>query len=54
MVTVIGLAVGLLLLSAANVLIHRGESPGDWLRALPLFHAAMLVYVASMIADYFV
>lgn len=23
-------------------------------RALPLFHVAMLVYVASMIADYFV
>ena len=54
LVAVIGFAVGLLLLSAANVLIYRSESPGDWLRALPLFHAAMLVYVASMIADYFV
>ncbi len=54
LVAVVGLAVGLLLLSAANLLIHRSESPGDWLRALPLFHVAMLVYVASMIADYFI
>jgi hypothetical protein len=53
-VAVIGLAVGLLLLSAANLLIHRGESPGDMLMALPFFHAAMLVYVASMIADFFI
>lgn len=54
LVAVVGLAVGLLLLAAANLLIHRGTSQGDWLRALPLFHVAMLVYVTSMIADYFV
>ena len=29
----------------------RGSS---WQRALPFFHAAMLVYVASMIVDCFV
>jgi hypothetical protein len=43
-----------LLLSAANLLIHRGESQREWMRELPLFHAAMLVYVASMIADFFI
>jgi hypothetical protein len=53
-VAVIGFAVGLLLLSAANLLIHRGESQREWMRELPLFHAAMLVYVASMIADFFI
>jgi 4-hydroxybenzoate polyprenyltransferase len=51
---IVGLGVGLLLLAAANLLIHRGESQGDWLRALPLFHVAMLVYVVSIIVDYFV
>ena len=53
-VAVIGFAVGLLLLSAANLLIHWGESQSEWLRALPLFHAAMLVYMASLIADFFI
>jgi len=53
-VAVVGLGVGLLLLFAANLLIHRGGSQVEWLRALPLFHVAMLVYVVSMIADYFV
>jgi 4-hydroxybenzoate polyprenyltransferase len=49
-----GIIVGLLLLLTANVLILRGKEPSDWLRALPLFHAAMLAYVASMIADFFI
>jgi len=43
-----------LLLSAANLLIHRGESQREWMRELPFFHVAMLVYVASMIADFFI
>ena len=53
-VAVAGLGVGLLLLLAANTRIHRGETQGEWLKALPFFHAAMLVYVASMIADFYV
>ncbi len=53
-VAVAGLGVGLFLLLAANLLIHRGETQDEWLRALPLFHVAVLVYVVSMIADFFV
>jgi 4-hydroxybenzoate polyprenyltransferase len=49
-----GIIAGLLLLLMANVLILRGKTPADWLRALPLFHMAMLAYVASMILDFFI
>lgn len=53
-VAVAGLGAGLLLLLAANLRIHRGTSQAEYLGALPLFHGAMLVYVVSMIADFFV
>ncbi len=49
-----GITVGLLLLIGANVLVLRGKNPKDWLKALPLFHIAMLAYVVSMIVDYFI
>ena len=49
-----GIVIGLLLLLTANALILRGKEPTDWLRALPLFHVAMLAYVVSMIADFFI
>jgi 4-hydroxybenzoate polyprenyltransferase len=49
-----GILAGLLILTVANILIRRGETPSDWMKALPLFHMTMLVYVASMIADYFI
>lgn len=47
-------AAGLVLLLAANALILRGRDSTGWLKALPLFHVTMLIYVASMIADYFI
>ena len=47
-----GIAVGAMLLLIANFLILRGESPGEWLKALPLFHLTMLTYVVSIILDY--
>ena len=49
-----GIMVGIALLLAANVIILRGKNSTAWLRALPLFHVAMLVYTVSMIADYFI
>ena len=51
-IATIGIMVGVLLLLGANLLIQRGRTPEDWLKALPLFHLSMLVYVASMIIDY--
>lgn len=49
-----GIIAGLLLLLGANIMILRGKNPADWLKALPLFHFAMLVYVVFMIVDYFI
>jgi 4-hydroxybenzoate polyprenyltransferase len=49
-----GIMAGIALLLAANVIILRGKNSAAWLRALPLFHVAMLVYTVSMIADYFI
>ena len=51
-IATIGIMVGVLLLLGANLLIQRGRTPEDWLKALPLFHLSMLFYVASMIIDY--
>ena len=49
-----GIMAGLLVLTLANIMIRRGETPSDWMKALPLFHMTMLVYIVSMIADYFI
>ena len=46
-----GIAIGALLLLIANFLILRGESPSEWVKALPLFHLTMLTYVVSIILD---
>lgn len=54
LITIYGITAGLLLLLGANILILRGENSADWLKALPLFHIAMLVYIVSMIIDYFI
>lgn len=45
---------GLALLSIVNVLISRSSDSAGWIRVLPLFHVTMLIYVASMVADYFI
>jgi len=47
-------AAGLVLLLAANALILRGRDSTGWLKALPMIHVTMLIYVASMIANYFI
>jgi len=49
-----GIMAGIALLLVANVIILRGKSSKAWLKALPLFHMAMLTYTVSMIADYFI
>ncbi len=45
--------IGSLILLVVNLLIQRGETPQDWLKALPLFHATLFVYMASLIVNYF-
>ena len=44
---------GALILLVVNLLIQRGKTPQDWLKALPLFHATLFVYMVSLIANYF-
>ena len=47
-------AAGLILLTVANALVLMGRDSNSWMRALPLLHVTLLIYVASMIADYFI
>jgi 4-hydroxybenzoate polyprenyltransferase len=49
-----GIIAGLLVLTGANILVRRGKAPADWMKALPLFHMTMLIYIVSMMADYFI
>ena len=45
--------VAVALLIVVNFLIKRGSNSSDWLKALPFFHLTMLVYITSLIANYF-
>lgn len=44
---------GMIILLVVNLLIQRGKTPAEWLKALPLFHATLFVYMVSLIANYF-
>ncbi|GAH28240.1 unnamed protein product [marine sediment metagenome] len=44
-----GFALSWLLIIVANIKIMRGKEPKDWLKALPMFHASLLVYILSII-----
>lgn len=51
---IVGVAVGLILLIAANIAVQRRPTPESALRVLPMFHVAMLIYTASLILSHFV
>ena len=48
---IFGFAISWILIILANILIMRGEEAKDWLKALPMFHASLLIYILSMIID---
>ncbi len=50
---IVGVAVGLILLIAADVAVQRRPTPESALRVLPMFHVAMLIYTASIILSHF-
>ena len=52
-VAVYGIILGCIILIAGNIFINRASSSLQWLKALPTFHVAMLIYTTSMIAGYF-
>lgn len=45
----IGFMLGVLALLTSNVLVWRGSTPGQWIKALPFFHLSLLLYTLSMI-----
>lgn len=47
-----GFTVGFLLISIGNYIILRGKSAGSGMKALPLFHLAMLIYAITIILEY--
>lgn len=53
-VAIAGFAVGFLLLSVGNYWVLKGKSAGSGMKALPLFHATMLIYAISIILSYVV
>ncbi|MBN2111022.1 MAG: UbiA family prenyltransferase [Methanosarcinaceae archaeon] len=48
-----GFILSFLLLGAANYIVLKRKEPHAGLKALPLFHASLLIYSASIILDYF-
>ena len=47
-----GFAVGFLLISIGNYLILKGKNADSGMKALPLFHVAMLIYAITIILEY--
>jgi 4-hydroxybenzoate polyprenyltransferase len=46
--------IGVVLLAISNILVWKGSSPQQWLKALPLFHMSLLFYTLSIILPYFI
>ena len=49
----VGFAIGLLLIAIGNYIILKGKSSISGMKALPLFHLAMLIYSLAIILEYF-
>ena len=50
-VAIFGFAISWILIVFANIIIARGKEAKSWLKALPMFHASLLIYVLSIIID---
>ena len=53
-VAIAGFVAAMLLITVGNYIILRGKSAVSGMKALPLFHAAMLIYAVTIIVDYFI
>ena len=51
---IIGFAVSFLLLTVGNYLILKEKSADSGMKALPLFHIAMLIYAITIIIEYWI
>ncbi|MFW9950744.1 MAG: UbiA family prenyltransferase [Candidatus Thorarchaeota archaeon] len=50
-IAIYGFPVSWVLIILANILIMRGKEAKDWLKALPMLHASLLIYILSIIID---
>jgi len=48
-----GLILGAGSLLISNLLVWKGNSPKEWIRALPFFHLSLLIYTLSIILPHF-
>jgi len=51
-VAIIGFAVGFSLLAVGNIIILKGKNAVSGMKALPMFHVAMLIYAITIILEY--
>jgi 4-hydroxybenzoate polyprenyltransferase len=51
-IAIAGFAVGFSLIAAANYIILKGKNAASGMKALPMFHVALLIYAITIILDY--
>jgi 4-hydroxybenzoate polyprenyltransferase len=51
-IAIIGFSVGFSLIAAANIIILKGKDAAAGMKALPMFHVAMLIYAITIILNY--
>jgi 4-hydroxybenzoate polyprenyltransferase len=51
-IAIAGFAVGFSLIAAANIIILKGKNAAAGMKALPMFHVAMLIYAVTIILEY--
>lgn len=51
-IAIAGFAVSFTLIAAANIIILKGKNAAAGMKALPMFHVAMLIYAITIILEY--
>ena len=51
-IAIAGFAVGFSLIAVGNIIILKGKNAASGMKALPLFHVAMLIYAITIILEY--
>jgi 4-hydroxybenzoate polyprenyltransferase len=53
-IAIAGFAVSFTLIAAANIIILKGKNAAAGMKALPMFHVAMLIYAITIILEYII
>jgi 4-hydroxybenzoate polyprenyltransferase len=51
-VAIVGFALGFSLIAIGNLIIMKGKNAASGMKALPMFHVAMLIYAITIIVEY--